>query len=97
MTKTGTASAMVMVGVISLVIIIGLLQIMKTRVGLKLEEYKKEENSIKLPEEIQKLVDQRNEARTNKNWNESDRIRDILIDKGYIIKDSKDGTIVQKQ
>lgn len=43
MTKTGTASAMVMVGVISLVIIIGLLQIMKTRVGLKPEEYPKQE------------------------------------------------------
>lgn len=64
--------------------------------GLNLKEYKKEENSIKLPEEIQKLVDQRNEARTNKNWNESDRIRDILIEKGYLVKDSKEGTIVEK-
>lgn len=64
--------------------------------GLNLKEYKKEENSIKLPEEIQKLVDQRNEARTNKNWNESDRIRDILIEKGYLVKDSKERTIVEK-
>ena len=63
--------------------------------GFNLKEYKKQDNS--LPDEILDLVNQRNEARINKDWTESDRIRDILIDKGYIIKDSKDGTIVQKQ
>ena len=63
--------------------------------GLNLKDYKKEEKND-LPEEIQALVNQRNEARTNKNWNESDRIRDILIEKGYLVKDSKEGTIVEK-
>ena len=56
--------------------------------------YKKEENV--LPEEIQNLVNERNEARANKNWAESDRIRDLLIEKGYTVKDSKEGTIVEK-
>ena len=56
----------------------------------------KKEEKNDLPEEIQALVNQRNEARTNKNWNESDRIRDILIEKGYLVKDSKEGTIVEK-
>ena len=63
--------------------------------GLDLKNYKKQENI--LPEEIEKLVKERNEARTNKNWAESDRIRDILIEKGYSVKDSKEGTIVEKQ
>ena len=63
--------------------------------GLDLKNYQKEENV--LPEEIQNLVNERNEARTNKNWAESDRIRDILIEKGYTVKDSKEGTIVEKQ
>lgn len=63
--------------------------------GLDLKNYKKQENV--LPEEISKLVQERNEARTNKNWAESDRIRDILIEKGYTVKDSKEGTIVEKQ
>ena len=63
--------------------------------GLNLKDYQKEENV--LPEEIQNLVKERNEARTNKNWAESDRIRDILIEKGYTVKDSKEGTIVEKQ
>ena len=62
--------------------------------GLNLKDYKKEENV--LPEEIQNLVNERNEARANKNWAESDRIRDLLIEKGYTVKDSKEGTIVEK-
>ena len=62
--------------------------------GLDLKNYQKEENEI--PEDIQELVNQRNEARTNKNWAESDRIRDILITKGYTVKDSKEGTIIEK-
>lgn len=48
-----------------------------------------------LPGDIKELVNQRNEARTNKNWQESDRIRDLLIEKGYTVKDSKDGTILE--
>lgn len=63
--------------------------------GLDLKNYQKEENV--LPEEIAELVKERNEARSNKNWAESDRIRDILIEKGYTVKDSKEGTVVEKQ
>ena len=63
--------------------------------GLDLKNYQKQENV--LPEEIVSLVKERNEARSNKNWTESDRIRDILIEKGYTVKDSKEGTIVEKQ
>jgi len=62
--------------------------------GLDLKNYEKQ--AEKLPDEIQELIEQRNEARKNKNWAESDRIRDLLIEKGYTVKDSKDGTIVEK-
>ena len=61
--------------------------------GFNLDSYEKQETT--LPEKIQKLVEERNEARANKNWAESDRIRDILIEKGYTVRDSKDGTIVE--
>ena len=50
-----------------------------------------------LPEDILKLVEERNNARQEKKWAESDRIRDLLISKGYVVKDSKEGTIVEKQ
>lgn len=62
--------------------------------GLDLVNYQKEEN--KLPHEIQQLIEQRNDARKNNNWEESDKIRNILINKGYNVKDSKEGTIVEE-
>ena len=62
--------------------------------GLDLASYENEEEA--LPEEILELVNSRNEARANKNWAESDRLRDLLIEKGYSVKDSKEGTIVEK-
>ena len=58
----------------------------------------KDDGTVNAPiKEIAELVKERNEARSNKNWAESDRIRDILIEKGYTVKDSKEGTIVEKQ
>ena len=41
-------------------------------------------------------MEYRNEARENKNWSESDRIRDLIQSMGYSIKDTKDGIIVNK-
>ena len=62
--------------------------------GLDLENYKPEKNQI--PENIQKLVELRDEARKNKDWAESDRIRDELVSNGYIVKDTKEGTVIEK-
>ena len=57
--------------------------------GLKIdEEDKKQEN---IPEEILNLVRERKVARENKNWEESDRLRDLINSKGYNVKDTKDG------
>ena len=61
--------------------------------GLNLKSYVPEET--KLPEEIQELVRLRNEARSLKNWSESDRLRDELVSKGYTVKDTKEGTVVE--
>ena len=50
----------------------------------------------KIPEEIITLAEERKLARTNKNWVESDRLRDEIIAKGYNIKDSKEGYQIEK-
>jgi len=42
--------------------------------------------------EIEKLIAARTAARGNKDWKESDRIRDELAAMGVVLKDSKDGT-----
>jgi cysteinyl-tRNA synthetase len=43
-------------------------------------------------EEVDALVVQRTDARSNKDWAESDRIRDLLAEQGITLDDSKDGT-----
>ncbi len=66
-----------------------------TVLGLKIDE---ECNKPKeeLPEEILKLIEERKKARENKEWNKSDELRDIIKEKGYEIKDTKDGMEVKK-
>ncbi len=63
-----------------------------TVLGLKLDE----EEKVEIPEDIQKIVDERNEARKNKDWAKSDELRDLLIGKGYTVKDTPNGTEISK-
>ena len=71
-----------------------LLEKFDTVLGIKITE-KKEEQQI--PEEILDLVEQRKIARNEKNWAESDRLRDLVIEKGYNIKDTKDGVEIERR
>ena len=60
------------------------------------KKYLKESQKLELPEEILKLVEQRKRARENKDWSLSDKIRDTLKEKGYNVKDSKEGMVIEK-
>ena len=66
-----------------------------TVLGLKIDE---ETNDTKeeIPEEIEQLVEQRKEARKNKDWTKSDELRDLIKEKGYEIKDTKDGVEIKR-
>ena len=46
--------------------------------------------------EIKSLIDARNQARTNKDFAESDRIRDFLATKGIVLEDGANGTTWRK-
>ena len=46
--------------------------------------------------EVEVLIAQRNEARARKDWNESDRIRKLMKEKGIELLDQKDGSTVVK-
>lgn len=70
-----------------------LLEKFDTVLGIKIAE-KKEEQQI--PQEVLDLVEQRKVARSEKNWAESDRLRDLIIEKGYNVKDTKEGVEVSK-
>ncbi len=50
----------------------------------------KEESDI-LDDEIEALITERQEARHNRNFARSDEIRDLLVEKGIVLEDTKDG------
>ena len=63
--------------------------------GLKLDEFK-EEKKAEIPDDVVALANKRLEVRKNKNWAESDKLRDEISALGYRIKDSKDGYELEK-
>ena len=54
----------------------------------------REEEAI--PAEIQQMIDERAEARKNKNWARSDELRNAIQAAGYILEDTKQGQKVRK-
>ena len=56
----------------------------------------KETAELEVPSDVLDLVEQRATARANKDWAESDRIRDELTSKGYAVKDTADGPEITK-
>ena len=55
-----------------------------------------EEKTLELPQEIKELIEKRKQARANKDWALSDQIRDELKEKGYMVKDTKEGIQIEK-
>jgi len=59
-----------------------------------LQKEKLSKSEIEISEEqIAKLIEERNSARADKNWEKSDEIRDYLNSKGICIEDCAQGTI----
>lgn len=56
----------------------------------------KEVAEVEVPAEVLVLVEQRATARADKNWAESDRIRDELTSLGYTVKDTAQGPEITK-
>ena len=63
--------------------------------GLRLNEIKEEEET-EIPDDIQLLARQRNDAKKNKNFKLADEIRNLIREKGYEIADTKDGSSLKK-
>jgi cysteinyl-tRNA synthetase len=58
---------------------------------LGLEKFKQETEVVTIPKDIQQLAQERWEAKVNKSWELADNLRKELQEKGYSIKDNKDG------
>ncbi len=50
----------------------------------------------KIPEEIKKLVEEREKARKEKNYEKADKIREDVKSKGYSLDDTEKGAIIKK-
>ena len=66
-----------------------------TVMGLNIDD--EDKNKEEIPQEILDLVEERKIARENKNWEESDRLRNLINSKGYNVKDTKEGSEVTKK
>jgi cysteinyl-tRNA synthetase len=64
--------------------------------GLGLEPATLKKETITIPHEVQLLLDARKDARTTKNFKESDRLRDEILKAGFIVKDTSEGQQVMK-
>lgn len=54
------------------------------------------DHTAEAPPEIREMAEKRREARRNKNWAESDRLRDEIAAKGYKVLDTADGYRLEK-
>jgi len=64
--------------------------------GLGFDKIEEEKNNSEVPEEIQILVNQRSEAKRNKDFKLADEIRNKVKEKGFEILDNKDGVEIRK-
>ena len=62
--------------------------------GIKIGEL--EENNEEIPEKVMELVEKRKQARKEKNWELSDKLRNEINELGYNVKDQKDEMIVER-
>ncbi|MTI94688.1 MAG: cysteine--tRNA ligase [Firmicutes bacterium] len=60
--------------------------------GLKLDQEVAQEQA-ELPAELAAMLEERNQARANKDWAKSDELRDQLAERGVVVKDTKEGTV----
>jgi len=68
--------------------------------GLDIINFKSESTSVShidLPEHVLLLVDKRLKARNNKNWEDSDVLRDEILRYGYVVKDESEGQVLYKK
>lgn len=59
-------------------------------------EQKQKEKESSIPSEVVELVEQRRQAKLNKNWALADEIRAKISELGYVVKDTKDGSFAEK-
>ena len=55
------------------------------------------EERVEVSKEVKELVDKREEARKKKDWKTADSIRKKVLEKGFVLEDTKEGVRVKKK
>ena len=66
-----------------------------TVLGIKIDK-EKQEDLQEIPNEVLEIVKEREQARTQKDWEKSDMLRDKIKEMGYEVKDTKEGSQILK-
>ncbi len=74
---------------------LALARMAEAALGLELVDVAVDEN-VELPADILELINQRDAARSAKDWEKSDHLRDALQSAGYTVQDTAAGTKVSK-
>ena len=77
--------------------IANLLEKFDTVLAIEINRNPKHEETENIPEEITKLAEERKIAKQNKDYEKADKIREEINKKGYIIKDTKEGIVIEKE
>jgi cysteinyl-tRNA synthetase len=63
--------------------------------GLGLDAYVGQK--LEVSDEVQQLVDEREQARAKKDWAESDRLREVIAERGYLVEDAPEGPNIKRK
>jgi cysteinyl-tRNA synthetase len=64
--------------------------------GLQLSDVGDLSKKIVIPEEIKKLVEKRNQLRSEQKWDEADIVRKEIEEKGWLVEDGEEGSKLKK-
>lgn len=64
-------------------------------VSLSAAQFGRAVSTIDLPEDIQRIIEEREQARSDKNWARADELRATLLEKGYTVDDRPEGPQVR--
>jgi hypothetical protein len=68
-------------------------QVLETRKELRIK--RADSNQFIVPEKVNKLVNEREIARRQKDWAKADQLRDQIAEMGWRVKDTTQGTVVE--
>jgi len=66
------------------------LSVIMAALGLELPVIE-EKAEFEIPEEISQWAQERSQAKQDKDWAEADRLRDAIVEAGWVLKDTKEG------